>query len=788
MQRIPIYTTALAIIIICASACAVIVIQRRLLDKKLKKIYESSRAKTHFFARTSHELRTPVNAIIGMAELALRGDLPPQAREYISSVSQSGRNLLGVINEVLDYSKIELGKTELIRDDYMPASVINDAIHTVKLGAGKPKLRFLVNVDSRIPAVLYGDAPKIHQILINLLNNAIKYTENGYVALTATAEPAGGGAVNLLVKVSDSGRGIKPGDYTKLYKEFSRLDVKENAYIEGTGLGLAITKDLLNLMGGKIDVQSVYGSGSTFTAAIPQKVVDAAPMAQVCDPGSKYALVYERRALCRESAVRTMDNLGVRCDAVTTAADFNAKIINGNYTHVFIASALYAEIMEKYPDLKSGARFILVAEYGEIIKFQGVSAFTAPIFCLPAAYFLNNPSRGYSGNFDKQPAVSFTAPQARVLAVDDIASNLAVTEGYLSPYKMKIDLCNDGAEAVEAVKANRYDLVFMDHMMPGMNGDGVIGRIRALAADGGEYYSKLPVIALTANAAYGMKETFADAGYDGYLSKPIDMTRLNTLLETWIPKEKKIRAGTASGCAAGTAYGDAADSSGGGAAYPVDGGIVGLIAAGAGVFKIEGLDADKGISLTGGTLLNYIRILRVFVMDAREKTSEIKASLETDDTRLFTIYVHAVKSSCANIGADSLSEAAASLERAGNQNDRAYIKSNAYSMLEDLASLTDLIAEVIRVYDSGRRPDPINAETLKFRLEEMRLALAGYDTAAIQDISGGLQNVGYNPETEKAVSAILRKKLSGDYDGAISLIDGLLRDLKKPDYAVGDDI
>ncbi|MDR3168164.1 MAG: response regulator [Treponema sp.] len=705
---------------------------------------EKNKSKSSFLARMSHEIRTPMNSIMGMVELISRKDISMEVMEYISIIRQSGVTLLAIINDILDFSKIESGLMQIESKQYSLASMINDIVNVFRIRFTEKPVDFFVDIDSNIPARLIGDPVRIRQIITNLINNAEKYTPSGYVSLKVFGETLGENNLKLVIKVSDSGIGIKPEDIDKLFHDFTRVDLDRNQGIEGTGLGLTIIHAICHAMGGDITIASEYGQGSVFTATVVQKFGEEQKIAQVDNPEQKRVLLYEERLSYVVSLISAFKTLGIIPVVSPNLSVFLKNLAEGDFNFAFISSKYSADCIRVWGKRTLPVKLIIMVEMGNTPVFKEAGSILMPIYSISLANILNGITTGGVDRI-QNGGIRLTAPSARILVVDDIATNLRVAAELMAPYKMVIDTCLSGAEAIELVKEYRYDLVFMDHMMPQMDGLQATAIIRDMGKQD-PHYRDLPIIALTANAIFGQREMFLQNGINDFLAKPVEMAKLNAILEQWIPKEKQIKM-----------------------VDPEIQGIAGMMM----LPEIEGVDVKAGLQNTGGSPEAYLRILSIFWRDVQERIVQIKDAADGGDFALYTTLVHALKSSCQSIGALACSDFASRLERAGNNRDKAAIQENTGKFLTELQALVNhILAALDQNVKEPEAPEAVSLTSLQ--LEFLKEALLNMDIELVNKLINDYSGKSLDKKTRAFISDIEQYILLFEYDKAIEKLDLLL--------------
>ena len=496
--------------------------QRRLESAEL-----ANRAKSEFLANMSHEIRTPMNAILGMTDLAIR-DFPNKAvLDYLGNIKSASKGLLSIINDILDFSKIEAGAVEIHPERYGIDSFVNDLAMMIKIRIGEKDLDLIVDDDPGMPSELIGDVTRIKQIAINLLTNAVKFTPKGHIVFSIRTEPMNTeGLQKLIISVRDTGIGIRREDMPLLFENFLQLDTRRNRGVEGTGLGLAISKNLVELMGGEITVESVYGEGSCFSCyVIQQAPAELSHHKPLCENTYRVGVWLANEAMA-EVVTSKIRRLGAQSARVQSAQDM------AKYTHVFLdADKLETFTQSDCPQTQ------LIALSREISARpalqQNCKVTSSPLTTPVITNLLGESSENFGGNESDTSVLQVS--DAHFLIVDDNEINLLIAENVLAAYGAKVTTADSGAEAVELVKKNHYDIVFMDHMMPDLDGVDTTKLIRAME---GERFRTMPIVALTANVVGDVKDMFLKNGMNDFLPKPLESQMIERVLVQWLPHGK----------------------------------------------------------------------------------------------------------------------------------------------------------------------------------------------------------------------------------------------------------
>ncbi|MDR0853622.1 MAG: response regulator [Clostridiales Family XIII bacterium] len=716
------------------------------LEMALIKAEESTRAKSDFLARMSHEIRTPMNSIIGVSELMLRRDYSQEVIDYMTIISQSGRNLLAIINNILDYSKIESGQYQIVPVSYDVPSILFDVVNMTRARLLGSDLTFVVNVDSKIPYFLIGDAQHIRQILLNLLGNAAKYTRVGSIEFNVILDEMTDDTAKIIFQVKDTGVGIKDDDMEKLFEVFTRLDAVEQSHIEGSGLGLSIAGALANAMDGKIEVESTYGEGSTFAFTVEQKIDKYSEIASVEDAKKYHVLLFDENVSSGLSIQLALDNLGVSNIRTFNIDDFFLELSTDKYDFAFLSINHKISNDKRLAGKKGVTELIGIAELDDTAPYDlDIRFVQRPLYCTVIADILNGDPYDSESSFSKQDNSDLlSAPEAHVLIVDDMYTNLRVTKELMILYDMKVDIAESGREAIKLVKQNQYDIVFMDHMMPEMDGVEATSLIRGLDSPD-ERYEKLPIIALTANALTGSREFFLDNKMNDFLAKPIEMSKLTRILEKWLDPEKQH--------AQKRVIRETQESE---------------------LPDLGDVDTKVGLRNVGGSIPAYIDIVEDFCRGAQDRADDVKTSLENGDIKRYRVLVHALKGATRSIGAQQFAFYAETMENAAKDEDLDAMHAHTAGLLLSLEHLVSDIEDGIAKYRDGEDIAD-GTDAIRNNLIALRQALLDEDIQKINELLLTFSGLVKSANDARLVAAIEDDILMMDYEIAIDKIDEALK-------------
>ena len=561
------------------------------LDNAISEANSANEAKSAFLDNMSHEIRTPMNSILGMNEMILREEQRPEITEYALVIQRAGRALLGIINDILDFSKLQDRKMEIAPIRYDLSSLINDIVNIAAEQAKKKSLTFNVNVDKKIPRILDGDEYHIRQVMLNILNNAIKFTERGGITVTIGYEQIDTNNIMLKCSIADTGIGIKAEEIDNIFQPFEHLESTRKFRSDGSGLGLPIVQQLLQLMGSDLKVESVYRKGSTFSFEVKQAVMKWEPI--------------------------------------------------GDYERAFSVATAH--------QVKRGR--------------------------------------------------SFQAPNAKVLVVDDADVNLLVFANLLKNTKIKVDTATSGVEMLQLVRMNKYDMIFLDHRMPGMDGIEAFHAMKKIT-DG--INIKTPVIALTANAVLGARQMYIDEGFSDYISKPVDTVRLEQILLEYLPPELIIKndgynsdyenddSDDDSNATVNISYFDANHEN---YANEYANKSENQEQESSPYKNIHGIDYEAAVTNCGSEE-TFVQALEIFYNSLDKKADEIQRFEKEKDIKNYTVLVHALKSAARLVGALDLSANAKYLEECGDKNDIHEIETKTPALLSQYRSYKPILEKV----------------------------------------------------------------------------------------------
>ncbi len=502
-------------------------------------------AKDMFLINMSHEIRTPMNAIVGTVDLLLDQEVNEHVSDSIYNILNSCNALLSITDELMDLSRSESGEIELYTSMYDLSDLLMEVINMMTVRLTESNLDFFVDINKNIPRFLYGDHAKLRQLFVNILNNAVKFTETGKIVMRVDYSRHDNDSIELIVDVEDTGKGIRKEDIKGLFRRSSgSSEHEEETNIEGSGLGLAICAEIISEMNGEISVQSEYLSGSIFTFKVPQRFTSMDTIAYIPDPRLLRVLIFEKDEEHAEHVRKILDSFDVASDFARTKNDIERLMNVNRYSHVFISNERYEEcepILNKRLVEERIVAFLDIDDNVHVSKASTV--LTRPIHALNIAALLRNETNTYVREVNRKGG--FECPRATILVVDDNHTNLNVASAILTKYKANVLTAPSGADCLRILSEHDVDIVFLDYMMPEMNGIDTLEHIRKMP---GSKYMAMPVIALTANVISGAREMFLEVGFDDFLAKPISIDKMEKVLRKYLRRDlivpRKDQSGT----------------------------------------------------------------------------------------------------------------------------------------------------------------------------------------------------------------------------------------------------
>ena len=759
------------------------------MDRVIEELKGAERAKDDFLANVSHEIRTPINTINGMSEVILQEELTDEVREKVINVQNAGRNLMTVVGDILDFSELQSGKVEIVEEKYNITSTINDIINMSMAQKAGKNIELVVDCDPNLPRGLVGDEKKLRRIIMNLVNNAIKFTDEGGVSIDVTFRKEFYG-INLIFTVRDSGIGMDQESVEKLFTTYNQVDMSRSRAKGGVGLGLAISRAIVKGMGGVITIRSQLGEGTSIRVTIPQKVADERPIIELAGKEKLNVLIYfnleqivirDVRDGYSNALYHMVERLGVSNHICHNFEELKRRAEKENYTHVFIGYSDYMAAPVYYDELAKKTNVAVVLDeqnVGNMLNNNLILIYK-PFYVIPVMSVLNGHSDRKEIN-NRTHHQEFTTPEVKVLIVDDNEMNIRVVQGLLAKYKIKTVQALSGMEALEKVESKDYDLIFMDHMMPEMDGIEALHRIRG---KGGSYYANVPIIALTANAIAGAREMFLSEGFTDFVEKPVDNSVLERVLQRNLnenllvyneqPVKKKVAQEEESRLVMDMEKSMKKEQNQ--EKEPEN------------KFVIADLDVETGQRYCGGRD-SYIAILREYVRKGADNWNSIEQMYANQDWKNYVIAVHAVKSSMLAIGAKPLSELAKKLELAGKEDNIAYILENHDTMIAEYKRLMEDVGSSSYIGIVPKKEETavnlLDLSDAQFEEKTIAFENAMYDLDGnrMLQILDELSTYAYHGSSlAEPLAAVRRKVELSDYMSAVEAVLRIKDKLKKED-------
>ena len=729
-------------------------LQKERVMESLKSIGIASQTKSRFLANMSHELRTPMNAILGMTNLISKEDRDNVASEDVRLIKETATSLLTTINDILTYSKLESEKLELIPEQYNFDKMMNDIIYNISAETEEKDIEFYADIAPDIPNVLYGDDTKLMQIFQYLMFYAVSNTESGRIMMDVKCRRNREmNSVTILVRISDTGEGLSREDLDSIYTSYETYDSRRDSRLKRFGLELTICKGLLEKMKGDIRIESIADVGSAVSFSFDNFIIENVPVIDVSEIKPADTLIYCHSTYIRKRWDRLMSECRQIADFVDTNDDFAESLKQKDYDVIFIPQNKYGELKGAVPDKMSKRVYVITDHQHSVGDFGKFRIVRKPLISINISeIFLKKWDRREYENPNAQG--TFTAPEANVLLVDDNLVNIKVGEELLKKYNVKITSAGSGKDAIDKVIENDYDIIFLDHIMPEMDGIETLHQIRKCKKDSA---AVIPVISMTANMGEDIRKEMLGAGFQDYLAKPVKVRYLEQILLNFLPEDKIIRTKESkAGELRETAEADSPEAD---------------------LSESQAFDMSAGIANIGGNTEVYDSILMVYYNEGMARADDIAAEYAHDaDMKRFITDVHSMKGSSANIGASDMSSDFRALEMAGKAGDRDFIEKELDNTLKKFRALLDYIKQylmdkgIFRGEDTASEEDDFDDDRVLEMFEmddaiDLKNELSGENYEECRRIIESLCTRNFGQKINRQISEMKEEFEKEDYAG-----------------------
>ncbi len=718
-------------------------------------------SKSRFLANMTHEIRTPMNAIVGMNELILKEELSPAAREQAETIKEASSQLLTIINNILVYSKLDSNKMELLQTQYSFKKLISEIIHTVSVEYAAEETEFEVFIDRNIPRGLYGDDIRIKQVFMYLLFSSVHQLPHGRMSLDVSSEknPADH-TVKLKCRVAETGRGLSEGELDAVFGAYTRYDSRQKSNYKGMGLELSICKEILNMMGGSLKIESVIGIGMAVVFEFSNYIIDEKPIVTIPEKTECQVLIYLDGKNEEKIWKPLMEDFKINPIYVSGPSAFRAAIENKRYTQIFIPDAVYAVLRDTLISAQCEEYTYVVTDYQHVYQDYGRSRIIRrPLSCLNLAEAVTGTwlKEDYQKSMEREKIIF---PEAKILVVDDSMVNLKVMLSLLDNFQIRADMASSGEECLRMLDTERYDLLLLDQRMPEMDGIETLHKVRSLSLKNKD----IPALCITADFGAEIKERLMEEGFQDYVAKPVKIYHLQRMLRKYLPEELAVNI------------------------EPEESGKEQEKKQ----FAVESqpdplvLDTERGCENIGGNKEAYVAILNTYYQEGTTKMEEIPIMSVNEDLSLYITNVHSLKSSSGSVGAVGISALFKELEAAGKEGNRQFIDEHTKAVLSQFSILLENVKSYLvennafegTENETGEK-DLREQETLELSvIEELKQMLANVNLKHCEEILDMLGRSNYGDEYNKRIMEIRKNYDMFEYHKVKGLIDELLAIMK----------